>query len=114
MPPVSNVSLGVGALTQPELESKDDRCGCNTMQGVGANLPDQGIDRDTAEHMIRRHMIVGVEGVKQSVLVAAALPHHVGARPSLLPQLREYSAFGIMVTLIWLYLEILRLLGKRR
>jgi uncharacterized YccA/Bax inhibitor family protein len=25
-----------------------------------------------------------------------------------------YSAFGLVVTLIWLYLEILRLLGKRR
>jgi len=25
-----------------------------------------------------------------------------------------YSAFGLMVTLVWLYLEILRLLGKRR
>lgn len=25
-----------------------------------------------------------------------------------------YSAFGLMVTLIWLYLEVLRLLGKRR
>jgi hypothetical protein len=37
---------------------------------------------DTAEHMIRRHMIVGVEGVKQSVLVAAALSHHAGARHS--------------------------------
>ena len=25
-----------------------------------------------------------------------------------------YSAFGLIVTLVWLYLEILRLLGKRR
>ena len=25
-----------------------------------------------------------------------------------------YGAFGLMVTLIWLYLEILRLLGKMR
>jgi uncharacterized YccA/Bax inhibitor family protein len=25
-----------------------------------------------------------------------------------------YGAFGLMVTLIWLYLEILRLLGKLR
>jgi uncharacterized YccA/Bax inhibitor family protein len=25
-----------------------------------------------------------------------------------------YGAFGLMVTLIWLYLEILRLLGKAR
>jgi uncharacterized YccA/Bax inhibitor family protein len=25
-----------------------------------------------------------------------------------------YSAFGLMVTLVWLYIEILRLLGKRR
>jgi uncharacterized YccA/Bax inhibitor family protein len=25
-----------------------------------------------------------------------------------------YGAFGLMVTLVWLYLEILRLLGKAR
>jgi uncharacterized YccA/Bax inhibitor family protein len=25
-----------------------------------------------------------------------------------------YGAFGIMVTLVWLYIEILRLLGKMR
>jgi uncharacterized YccA/Bax inhibitor family protein len=25
-----------------------------------------------------------------------------------------YGAFGLMVTLVWLYLEILRLLGKSR
>ena len=25
-----------------------------------------------------------------------------------------YSAFGLMVTLVWLYLEILRFLGKAR
>jgi len=25
-----------------------------------------------------------------------------------------YAAFGLIVTLVWLYLEILRLLGRRR
>jgi hypothetical protein len=43
---------------------------------------------NTAEQMVRGHMIVEVEGVEQSVLLAAALSHHVGALPSLLLQLR--------------------------
>jgi uncharacterized YccA/Bax inhibitor family protein len=31
------------------------------------------------------------------------------------PQYMEwYAAFGLMLTLIWLYLEVLRLLGKMR
>jgi uncharacterized YccA/Bax inhibitor family protein len=29
-------------------------------------------------------------------------------------QLEWYAAFGLMVTIIWLYIEILRLLGKTR
>jgi uncharacterized YccA/Bax inhibitor family protein len=28
--------------------------------------------------------------------------------------MRWYAAFGLLVTLVWLYLEILRLLGKVR
>src|SRR5271156_3649345 len=42
----------------------------------------------TAEHMVRGRVFVEVEGVKQSVLIAAALSHHAGALPSMLPQLR--------------------------
>jgi hypothetical protein len=33
-------------------------------------------------------VLVEVEGVKQSVLIAAVLSHHAGALPLLLPQLR--------------------------
>ena len=43
---------------------------------------------NTAEQMVRGHMFVEVEGVKQSVLLAAALSHHAGVLPSLLLQLR--------------------------
>ena len=41
-----------------------------------------------AEHMVRGHVFVEVEGVKRSVLHAAALSHHAGVLPSLLLQLR--------------------------
>ncbi len=37
-----------------------------------------------------------------------------GARAGAPKYMEWYSAFGLMVTLIWLYLEILRLLGKAR
>jgi len=33
--------------------------------------------------MIRGHMLIQVEGVKQPVLVAAVVSHHAGALPSL-------------------------------
>jgi predicted HD phosphohydrolase len=39
---------------------------------------------NTAEHMIRGQVLIEVEGVKQAVLIAAALSHHAGALPSLL------------------------------
>jgi hypothetical protein len=38
--------------------------------------------------VVRGYMVVEVKGVKKSVLLAAALSHHAGALPSLLPQLR--------------------------
>src|ERR1700683_2868715 len=34
-----------------------------------------------AEHLVRGNMVVEVEGVKQSVLLAAPLSHHAGALP---------------------------------
>ena len=37
-----------------------------------------------------------------------------GARMGAPKYMEWYSAFGLMVTLIWLYLEILRLLAKSR
>jgi uncharacterized YccA/Bax inhibitor family protein len=37
-----------------------------------------------------------------------------GARAGLLKFMEWYSAFGLMVTLIWLYIEFLRLLIKLR
>jgi uncharacterized YccA/Bax inhibitor family protein len=37
-----------------------------------------------------------------------------GARNGLPKYMEWYSAFGLMVTLVWLYLEIIRLLSKLR
>jgi uncharacterized YccA/Bax inhibitor family protein len=37
-----------------------------------------------------------------------------GARMGAPKYMEWYSAFALMITLIWLYLEILRLLGKTR
>ena len=49
----------------------------------------------TAEHMVRGHMFVEVEGVKQSVLLAAALSHHAGALPSMLPQIYDLDTAAL-------------------
>jgi len=43
---------------------------------------------NTAEHVVHGHVVVEVEGVKQSVLLAAALSHHAGVLPSLLLEFR--------------------------
>ena len=37
-----------------------------------------------------------------------------GARNSLPKYMEWYAAFGLLVTLVWLYLEIIRLLAKLR
>jgi uncharacterized YccA/Bax inhibitor family protein len=37
-----------------------------------------------------------------------------GAKQQAAKYMEWYAAFGLLVTLIWLYLEILRLLGKSR
>jgi hypothetical protein len=47
------------------------------------------ISINTAKQMVRGHMVIEIEGVKQSVLFAAALSHHAGALPWLLLQLRH-------------------------
>jgi len=41
--------------------------------------------------MVLGHMFVEVEGVKQSVLLAAALSHRAGALPSMLPQIYDLN-----------------------
>jgi hypothetical protein len=38
---------------------------------------------NTAEHVVRGHVVVEIEGVKQSGLLAVALSHHAGLLPSL-------------------------------
>ena len=37
-----------------------------------------------------------------------------GAKSGIDKRMEWYGAFGVMVTLVWLYLEMLRLLGKLR
>ena len=36
---------------------------------------------DAAQQMIRRYVLIKVEGIKQSVLLAAVFSHHAGALP---------------------------------
>jgi hypothetical protein len=36
---------------------------------------------DAAEQMVRRYVLIKVEGIKQSVLVAAVFSHHAAALP---------------------------------
>jgi hypothetical protein len=40
---------------------------------------------DAAEQMVRRYVLIKVEGIKQSVLVAAVFSHHAGVLPAPLP-----------------------------
>jgi len=49
------------------------------------------LSNNTAEHVVRGHVVVEVEGVKQSVLLAAALSHRAGALPSMLPQIYDLN-----------------------
>lgn len=60
-------------------------------------------------------------GISVAVVIVAALNLvldfdfiETGARAGAPKYMEWYGAFGLMVTLIWLYLEILRLLGKLR
>jgi uncharacterized YccA/Bax inhibitor family protein len=60
-------------------------------------------------------------GISVFVVIIAALNLvldfdmiETGARMNAPKYMEWYGAFGLMVTLVWLYLEILRLLGKTR
>ncbi|HEY6618834.1 MAG TPA: hypothetical protein VIY68_04750 [Steroidobacteraceae bacterium] len=46
------------------------------------------ISINTAEHVVRGHVVIEVEGVKQSVLLAAALSHHAGDAPFAAPAIK--------------------------
>jgi hypothetical protein len=48
---------------------------------VPAQIRQIEVSINAAQHMIRRHVFIEIEGVKQSVLIAAVLSDHAGALP---------------------------------
>jgi hypothetical protein len=47
---------------------------------------------DAAEQIVRRYVLIKVEGIKQSVLLAAVFSHHAGALPPPLPLTKTLKA----------------------